>query len=133
MMIDSIECVVYTSLSLIFILAVYTHTEKKLSSWLHASNMLSFVCYVHLLYLCMHENLNSINSHWRPKQISCGSMNSIQLHTWTNTIESECILFNAFKFDASDRLLVLLLLLLLMLMLMLLMVLCYYKPSTPFY
>lgn len=49
-------------------------------------------------YLSMHENLNSVNSHRRPKQISCGSMNSIEIaREYATLLHAKCIAANALK------------------------------------
>lgn len=76
-------------------------------------------------YLSMHENLNSVNSHRRPKQISCGSMNSIEIaREYATLLHTKCIASNALKPIYW------LLLLLLSMLVPFLLAIYYYRPST---
>lgn len=50
---------------------MHTHVENTIRANIHNEYRIT--------YLSIHENLNSVNSHRRPKQISCGSMNFIEI------------------------------------------------------
>lgn len=78
-------------------LSTYLQRKKiTVVEWYWCAPMFMYMCWertirayiMNVTYFSMHENLNSVNSHRRPKQISCGSMNSIEITHEYGTIQN---------------------------------------------